>query len=180
MVGSAPEWLEDIGVHRPAILVSTSSGWLNDSDLVVAAGDALRGCDVDVVATLPAEPALPAMPDNVHVARYLPHSLVMPRVDLLVCSGGLGVVNRALLAGKPMVAVPRGADGYRVTAAAVAAGVAVGVDQSQLGPETLRAVLLRALEDPAIRTNAEALQRAGSSFDAPVTTANLMESLLGG
>ncbi|MFN2568635.1 MAG: glycosyltransferase, partial [Candidatus Dormibacteria bacterium] len=176
--GDPPLWLDELGRHRPAILISTSSLWLGDADLVTITAEALAGESCDLVATLPAQQDLPQLPNDVMVSSYLPHSLLLPKVDLVVCSGGLGVTTKALLAGIPVVAVPRGLDGYSVTRAAVASGAALAVDHRTLRPGDLRDVLLHALSDEGLRTSALVLANAGKEYDSATTSADLIEGLL--
>jgi len=43
---------------------------------------------------------------NVHVADYAPYSLLFPRAEAVVCSGGIGSLGQCLRAGVPFVVVP--------------------------------------------------------------------------
>jgi MGT family glycosyltransferase len=49
-------------------------------------------------------------PANVHVERYIPHNLLLPYCDLVLCHGGSGTIMDALSLGLPMVIIPIAAD----------------------------------------------------------------------
>ena len=51
----------------------------------------------------------PAAPDA-WVEPYAPYSLLFPRCEAVVCSGGIGTVSQALRAGTPFLVVPHGND----------------------------------------------------------------------
>ena len=43
------------------------------------------------------------LPPNTYVAEYLPHDVLLPKVDVMVTNGGYGAVQRALSTGVPLV-----------------------------------------------------------------------------
>ncbi|HVR86636.1 MAG TPA: glycosyltransferase [Planctomycetota bacterium] len=47
---------------------------------------------------------------ELHVADYAPYSLLFPRAEAVVCSGGIGTIGQCLKAGVPFVVVPFGND----------------------------------------------------------------------
>lgn len=162
------EWLAELGVRRPAVLVSTSSLWQDDASLVTGVASAMAGEDVDVVATLPTEHELPTLADNVTVTGQFPHSLLMPRVRCVVCSAGLGTVTRALCAGVPVVVVPRSGDGHNVARAAVRSGAGVALTPAEATASELGAAIGRALFDDAMRS-------AAASFKGELVAATALD-----
>jgi UDP:flavonoid glycosyltransferase YjiC (YdhE family) len=173
-----PPWLKRLGRDQPAVLVSTSSAFLDDADLVTLAAEALDGEDVDVVATVPAEQQLGPLPPHVVASRYVPHSLLLPRVQALLCSAGLHVIGKAVMAGVPVVAVPRGADGHLVAKAASDAGVAIELARNGLDAARLRAALREAMSDARRRNTARAIAESSRRCNAPATAADLIEGVL--
>lgn len=176
----APEakWLADLGVRRPAVLVSTSSLWQDDADLVTGVASAMAGEDVDVVATVPTGQELPTLADNVTVTGQFPHSLLMPRVSCVVCSAGLGTVTRALCAGVPVVVVPRSGDGHNVARAAVRAGAGVALMPAAATAAELGAAIGRALVDAAMRSAAASFKGELVAATALDDAADAVEALL--
>jgi MGT family glycosyltransferase len=105
--------------------------------------------------------ALPDIPDNVHVERWVPQQDVLAHAAAAVVHGGSGSTLGALAAGVPLVVVPLFADqpqnARRV--AEVGAGLAVEPNRDDV-PATippLRAAVDTVLSDPSYRDRAHAL-----------------------
>jgi hypothetical protein len=175
--GEVPSWLEGIG-HRPAVLVSTSSLWQDDAELVVKTTEALAGEDLDVVATVAADHRLPDLPANAKVSGFLPHSLVIPKVSAVVCSAGLGTVTRALRAGVPVVVVPRSGDGYTVARAVVRSGTGIALRPGGLTAVALHDAVMRVLLDGKLRAGAGRFLDDSSTPTVSTDAADLVEALL--
>lgn len=175
---ASPAWLETLGRDRPAVLVSPSSLWQDDADIVRLTAEVLRDRDVELVATVAAEHELGELPGRVTITGRFPHHLLIPRVDAVVCSAGLGTVTRALCAGIPVVAVPRSGDGWNVARALAASGAGIAIAPARLTTESLRAALDRALGDPALRAAAARWRGEPVTPAAITTAADRVEALL--
>jgi MGT family glycosyltransferase len=121
----------------------------------------LRDERLNVVVTVgpdrsPAE--LGPQPAHVVVERYLPYSLLMPRVDAVVSHAGAGTLLGTLAAGLPSVLLPHGAEQFVNAASASAAGVAEMVTPDAITPSTVRALLGQVLDEPRYRSAAWQLQ----------------------
>lgn len=173
-----PAWLADLGTQRQAVLLSTSTLWQDDAGLVTAVASGLADDDVDVIATVAAGHELPTLPDNVIVTGHFPHSLILPRVQCVVCSGGLGTVTRGLCAGIPAVVVPRSGDAHHVARAVVRHGAGVAIPAARLTPETIAAAIRRALSDGAMRGAAAAFKGEPVTSEALDAAADSVEALL--
>lgn len=44
-----------------------------------------------------------ALPSNTFIAEYIPHDVLLPRVDVMITNGGYGAVQRAVSTGVPLV-----------------------------------------------------------------------------
>jgi UDP:flavonoid glycosyltransferase YjiC (YdhE family) len=110
---AAPRWLSDI--HRPIVLVTTSSDRQADGQLPVAAIAALADEPVYVVATYPS-----GVPDgtvaspNAIVQNFVPHQMVLDRAVCAITHGGMGATQKALACGVPVCIVPYGRDQFEV------------------------------------------------------------------
>lgn len=174
-----PDWLAGLGRVRPAVLVSTSSAWLDDAELVVRTGQALERRGVDVVATVVAQHDVAAVGPNVRVTSYCPHGLLLPRLRAVVCSGGFGVTTRALCAGIPLVLVPQGGETQRVALAVARVGAGIALHHRRYTTAGLGAALNRLLADGRYTAAARRLQEAGSRYNAPEVAADLIEERFG-
>jgi UDP:flavonoid glycosyltransferase YjiC (YdhE family) len=174
-----PDWVSSIGRTRPAILASVSTLRDADLDLIVMVGEAAEGEGVDVVATIPGEhEMLPAMPGNVKVGPFIPHSALLGRVSLVACHAGYGTVTRAACAGVPQLLFPDGRDRFNVARGAVAAGVAVAIEPANRKMTVVRSAIQVLLADPSYRLHSESLARSARSYRAAVASADLVETLL--
>lgn len=107
---------------RPLALVTCSSEFQNDTRIVTAALAAL-GTTHQVIATAPgADLDELDVPAGSSVHRLLAHAPLLPHASIVVCHGGMGITQRALAHGVPVVVVPWGRDqrdvGVHVTRAA--------------------------------------------------------------
>lgn len=101
-----PSWWGVLDDDRPVVHVT--QGTVDNADLtrlIEPTIEALRDEDMTVVVTTGAgaPPLSVPLPPNVYVAEYIPHDILLPRVDVIVTNGGYGAVQRAVCAGVPLV-----------------------------------------------------------------------------
>jgi UDP:flavonoid glycosyltransferase YjiC (YdhE family) len=95
--------------------------------------DALAGLsrlDVTVVVTVGPGADVQqfgALPGNVHVAAYVPQSLLLPHCSAIVSHGGSGTMLAGLSRGLPQLMLPQGADQFRNASAFVRAGAGLAL-----------------------------------------------------
>jgi MGT family glycosyltransferase len=172
-VAWTPPWPPD---GRPAVLLSLSTTYMRQEDLLQRLVDALGqvGCHA-LVTTGPGMRSRPLarVPSNVQVVESAPHGAVLPHVDLVITHGGHGTVVRALAGGVPVMVVPIGRD--QPDNAARVLHHRVGVRASKRSsPEKLAAVVRRALADDALHENArEMAERLAPDIGAPTAVAAL-------
>ena len=171
-----PDWLDT--VERPLILVTCSTLFQNDVRLVEVVCAAFAGEPFDVVVTtadVDASSLTP--PSNVRIERFVPHTPVLERAACVVCHAGMGITQKALAHGVPVVAVPFGRDQPEVARRVEVAGVGVRLPVRRLRPDGLRAAVHQAIEcRPAAERLAEAFKAAGGATAA----ADALEGLLVG
>ena len=113
-----PAWVEPMDLSfleqakRPSVLVSLSSTFQNQQQLLQRIIDALGALDVNGVVTL--GPAMAkarfSAGNNVMLLKSAPHSALLPKVDAVITHAGHGTVMRALSYGKPLLCLPMGRD----------------------------------------------------------------------
>jgi len=173
-----PAWLGRLDRKRPAVLLTNSTSHQEDLDVVVVSARALAGRGIQVVATVAADYNVPDLGPDVIAAGFVPHGLVIPRVDAVVCSAGLGVTTKAVCAGVPVVAIPGYGDQYAVAAAVEATGTGIALSREQLSSSTLTDAVLTLLMGRHHRECADQLARAARLYDAPSAAADLLEEVL--
>ncbi len=172
-----PQWLDE--VERPIVLVTCSTERQGDRALIQTALEALPAAGYFVIATTGShDPAdFHGSADGTVLKRFLSHGSVLPRTAVVVCHGGMGITQRALASGVPVVVVPFGRDQLEVARRVEHAGVGVRLPRKRLNPETLTAAVRQAsaLGEDAARM-AEHISEAGGGRAAADAVEALMKA----
>ncbi len=169
-----PAWLDR--VRRPLVLVTCSTLFQNDRLLVESVCSAFEGEPFDiVVTTADVDPSGLDAPANVRLERFLPHAPLLERAACVVCHAGMGITQKALAHGVPVVAVPFGRDQPEVARRVEVAHAGVRLSVRKLTPERLRAAVRRAIE---FRPGAERIAAAFVAAGGAVAAANEVEALI--
>ncbi|MEO6126163.1 MAG: glycosyltransferase [Ilumatobacteraceae bacterium] len=170
-----PEWLAR---PSPLPLLYLTLGTVFSSDAVLrAAIEAIRDLPVRVVLTVgpTGDPAsIGAQPDNVHVARYIPQQLLLPRCTAVISHAGSGTFLAALAAGLAQLCLPQAADQFVNSAAAVASGCGLAILPGAVDANTIRDAVQRLLDDPSFR---DAATRTGEEMTAMPSAVEVAEIL---
>ena len=160
-----PSWWGDLDGRR-VVHVTQGTQNVDVDDLIRPTLDALAGDDVLVVATtgIAGRNALPfPVPANARVAGFIPHDLLLPRVDAVVSNGGWGSVVASLAAGVPLVLAGTNLDKPEVSARAAWTGAGINLRTRRPTPAAVRAAVRRVIEDAAHTT---AARRIADELDA--------------
>ena len=168
-----PDWLADLA--GPLVLVTCSTEFQNDGRLAQAALDALAGENLTVVVTTAGvDPKGFRAPPNARVARNLPHGPLLQRASCVVCHGGMGVTQKALSAGVPVVVVPFGRDQLEVARHVEMAGAGRRLPASRLRPDRLREAVRAAMQ---LSAGAERLAQGFRAAGGHAAAADALEGL---
>ncbi|MGZ4759773.1 MAG: glycosyltransferase [Acidimicrobiales bacterium] len=180
--GGPPAWLDRLD-GRPVVYATLGTTFnMESGDLFPRVLAGLADHPVDVVATVgrQLDPAwLGAIPANVHVERFIPQDLVLPRADLVVSHAGSGIVIGALSFGLPSVLLPMGADQTHNADRCGQLGVAVVLDPVAAAPSTIGDVVESVLADPAYRRRAARFAHEAAQLPDSSIAVALLESLVG-
>jgi MGT family glycosyltransferase len=116
-------------------------------------------------------------PEHVHVARYLPHSALLPHCAAFVTHGGYGSLMAGLNAGLPLVVIPISADQPYNAACCAALGVGRLIAPEDRTPEAIRAAVRAVLSDTSYRANAEHMRDAMTELPGMDHAVALLERL---
>ena len=170
-----PVWLES--VRQPLVLVTCSTLFQNDRRLVEAACAAFAGARFDVVVTTAdVEPTGLEAPPNVRIERFLAHAPLLERARCVVCHAGMGVTQKALAHGVPVVAVPFGRDQPEVARRVEVARAGVRLPARKLSGRTLRQAVEAATK---LQPGAERIASAFAAAGGPAAAAEAIEKLAG-
>ncbi len=174
-----PAWVDGLP-PRPTVYVTLGTVDNHAPGVIEAVVEGLRDDDLNLVVTVgpdrhPAE--LGCQPANVHVERYIPQSLLLPRCDAVVTHGGSGTVLAALAHGLPLLVLPQGANQYRNADRCVAVGAAIRLLPAEVAPESVRREVAALLDGPAWRDAARRLAREIALMPGPEQGVVLVEDL---
>jgi len=171
----APAWLAN--VERPLVLVTCSTLFQHDGRLAEVACAAFAGEPFDVVVTTAdVDTSALTPPANVRIERYVAHTPVLERAACVVCHAGMGITQKALAHGVPVVAVPFGRDQPEVARRVEVAGAGVRLPRRRLRPDRLRDAVHRAME---CRAGAERVAQAFRSAGGATAAADALDELVG-
>lgn len=169
-----PAWLDEL--DRPLVLVTASTEYQQDEELISTALEAFAAEDVFVLATTAGcDPASFDPPANARVERFVPHGQVLERAEAVVCHGGMGITQKALAAGVPACIVGWGRDQLECGRRVETAGAGALLPRKRLSTETLRAALGTAR---ARRGGAERIAAAMAAAPGAVGAADDLEAML--
>jgi UDP:flavonoid glycosyltransferase YjiC (YdhE family) len=142
----------------------------------------LAGASLEAILTTgrecdPRQVGLEAPADNIHVAEWLSHDVLLPRCAAIVTTGGMGTVMAALTAGVPLVVVPTADDKPAAAHRVAAAGVGIRLAPRRCTPEALRAAVEDVLTDPRYRNNAQRAADLLAAAPGPAGAAELVAGL---
>jgi UDP:flavonoid glycosyltransferase YjiC (YdhE family) len=141
--------------HGPLVLVSMSSVYQRQSELLGRVAVALRSLQVRAVITTGRAVAPDTLPATagVRVLRAAPHHEVLREASVVVTHAGHGTVLKTLSAGVPLVCIPMGRDQHANTTRVLRLGAGVRVSQTAPANKIADAIH-RVLEQPAYTANA--------------------------
>ncbi len=180
--GSAPDWLSHLP-DAPTVYFTLGTIFNQESgDLFDRVLAGLRDLPFTVIVTVgrSIDPdRFGPQPDNVHVERYVPQTVLLPHCDLVVNHGGSGSVIGALAHGLPLVVLPMGADQLPNAQRCVQLGVGVTLDAVRVTPRSIRDTTSALLRDAHAREAAERIRDEIASLPGPEAAVPMLERLAG-
>jgi MGT family glycosyltransferase len=171
-----PELLDLEEDSRPLVLVSCSTEFQNDGRLISEVLEGLAREKVRVlVTTASVDPEAFSPPPNARVVRFAAHGPLMAKAACVVCPGGMGLVQKALSAGVPVLAVPFGRDQVEVARRIENLKAGSSLPSSRMTPALLRQGVHRAM---GCRRGAVEVQLAFRQCGGAPAAADLLEEML--
>jgi UDP:flavonoid glycosyltransferase YjiC (YdhE family) len=121
----------------------------------------------------------PALPTNTFVAEYIPHDLLLPKVDVMVTNGGYGAVQRALSMGVPLVVAGNTEDKPEVAARVAWTGAGINLRTGTPTPGAVRAAVRDVLNNRRFLGAARKLETAFARRDGVAEIAALVDEVIG-
>ena len=145
----------------PLVLVSLSTGYQAQTELLTKLAEALGSLDVEaIITTGPAvSPDALAAAANTSVVRFVSHDAVLPEADLLVTHAGHGTVMAGAVHGVPILCLPMGRDQPAVAGRVAELGLGRVLDPGASVAE-IRDAIVAALGDRRIKAASGAFAAA--------------------
>ncbi len=177
-----PPWWPQLDLDRPVVHVT--QGTVDNADLsrlLEPTIEALGDEDVTVVATTGGRDVgllkMP-LPANTFVAEYVPHDVLLPKVDVMVTNGGYGAVQRALSCGVPLVVAGDTEDKPEVAARVARAGAGINLRTGTPSPGAIRNAVRAVLNDDRYLNGARNLESAFARRDGVAEIAALVDEVI--
>ncbi|CAA9252860.1 MAG: hypothetical protein AVDCRST_MAG76-2371 [uncultured Acidimicrobiales bacterium] len=174
-----PDWVATLP-DAPLVYVSLGTVFNSQARGVFAAViEAVRDEKVNVIITVghgndPAD--FGPRPDHIHIERFIPQSLLLPYCDVVVNQGGTAILP-ILAHGLPLLLLPQGANQFHNAAACTAAGVGRQLLPGEVTPDAVLREVRALLDEPALRQQAQKVQREIAAMPGPERGVELLEHL---
>lgn len=178
-----PAWWDRLQADQPVVHLTQGTVSNNDADqLLRPAIEGLSEQDVLIVVTTgglaPEDLDLGALPDNVIVEPFIPHDVLLPKVDVMVTNGGYGGVQQALQYGVPLVVAGATEEKPEVAARVEWASVGINLRKAHPTPKEIAQATMRVLNDETYTQHAKQMQAQFAQYDAPALAIEWIEELL--
>jgi UDP:flavonoid glycosyltransferase YjiC (YdhE family) len=174
----APDWIAELA-GAPTVYVSLGTLFNQDPGVFAAILEGLRQEPLNVVVTIGSDQdpaALGPQPPNVHVAGFIPQSLLLPHCDVVVNQGGTAIFE-ILAHGLPLLVLPRGANQFNNAEALVGSGAALALMPAEVEPGAVRAAIRALIDEPRFAERARALAAEIEQMPGPEHGVALIERL---
>jgi MGT family glycosyltransferase len=176
-------WLEKLPRDQPWVHVCEGTLHVDEPFLLKAAVEGLANLPMQVIVSTggtrePAELNLGPIAPNIHLVRWVSHTELLPRLEVMVTTGGSATVQSTLKAGVPLIIVPTEWDKPDIARRVVETGAGLRLSPRQCTPKRLRAMVDRVMRTPSYRQNARRMAAAFARYEGPPAAATLLEGLL--
>lgn len=176
------DWLEEIPKGQPWVHASEGTVHVVKPFVLSAAAQGLANLPMQVILTTggnrePAELDLGPIAPNVRVVRWVSHTELLPRLDVMITTGGSATVQTTLRAGVPLIVVPTDWDKPDIARRVAESGAGIHLPPADCTPQGLRAAVEQVLRTPSYRQNAKRMAAAFARYGGPPAAANMLEKL---
>lgn len=173
-----PPWFATLR-RAPVIYVTLGTIFNQDPGLYLVILEGLRDQPVNIIVTVgyDNDPAsLGPQPDNVHIERYIPQSLLLPHCDVVVAQGGWSMIP-ILGEGLPLLLVPRGAIQFYHSEAGVACGAARRLLPAEVSADAIAREVRILIDHAAYGATAKRIRAEIEQMPGPEHSVRLLEQL---
>ena len=178
------DWMAQLPTDQPWVHASEGTVHVQSPFVLTAAAQGLANLPMQVILTTggnrePEELDLGPIAPNVRVVRWVSHTELLPRLAVMITTGGSATVQSTLRAGVPLIIVPTEWDKPDIARRVVETGAGLRLLPKDCTPARLRAAVEQVLTVPSFRQNAQRMAAAFARYGGPQAAADLLEGLAG-
>jgi MGT family glycosyltransferase len=176
------DWLDQLPSNQPWVHATEGTLHVQEPFVLRAAAQGLADLPMQVILSTggnrePSQLNLGPIAKNVHLVRWVSHTDLLPRLDLMITTGGSATVQATLRAGVPLIIIPTEWDKPDIARRVMETGAGLRLWPKQCTPEKLRAAVQQVLTTPSFRHNAQRMAAAFARYGGPPAAAELLEGL---
>lgn len=171
-----PPWWDQIDQNKPIIYVSIGSS--GDTRVINSVLSALTQLQAQVILATSGRINLPLTASNIFSTDYLPGSTICEIADLVICNGGSPSIYQALLAGKPVLAIPHNMDQLLMSEYLTKCGAGVTLRADLVTEKSVFSATKNLLSDTTFRITAAMLGERCRTYNIENRFSDLVNLLL--
>jgi len=176
----SPDWLQTLGHARPWVHATEGTIHVGEPLVLRATAQGLAGLEMEVIMTSggardPESINLGASAPNLHLTRWIAHSDLLPKTDVIITTGGAGTVLAAIDAEVPMIIIPTEWDKPEIAQRIVEAEAGIRIMPDKVTPQSIRAAVEKILANPSYKRGVGRLKQAGARYGGAAEAAELLE-----
>ena len=176
----APSWVAQLPPERPTVCATLGTFMNRSTDVfdAILRGVADEAVNLVVLVGQDVDPdQFGPQPENVHIARYIPLSLLLPHCDLVISQAGFGTVVSTLAHGLAAVLIPLGADQPENAQSCERLGVCRVLGEHERTAAHIKSAVREVLMANGYRARAEQVRRAMRRLPGTPHAVHLLEQL---
>jgi MGT family glycosyltransferase len=176
----SPDWLHTLSHARPWVHATEGTIHVGEPLVLRATAQGLAGLEMEVIMTSggardPESINLGASAPNLHLTRWIAHSDLLPKTDVIITTGGAGTVLAAIDAEVPMILIPTEWDKPEIAQRIVEAEAGIRIMPDKVTPQSIRAAVEKILANPSYKRGVGRLKKAGARYGGAAQAAELLE-----
>jgi MGT family glycosyltransferase len=172
-----PKWWDELKNGKSVVHVTQGTVATDENELILPTIKALANENVIVIVTTNNPDKLKGLPSNIIVDRFIPHSLLLPYVKVMITNGGYNGVKEALANGVPLIVAGESEDKPEVASRVAYSGAGINLKTGNPEPNQLKQAVLEILNNPSYKEKAKMIKKEFIEYDSSNLALSLLEKL---
>ncbi len=172
-----PKWWDELKNGKSVVHVTQGTVATDENELILPTIKAFANENVIVIVTTNNPDKLKGLPSNIIVDRFIPHSLLLPYVKVMITNGGYNGVKEALANGVPLIVAGESEDKPEVASRVAYSGAGINLKTGNPEPNQLKQAVLEILNNPSYKEKAKMIKKEFIEYDSSNLALSLLEKL---